>query len=527
MLRDLDAAAMGQALLQQARAQVQRAPGFRAMAPTGQAAALRLFDLLDGNDLARGLLDGQLLGRAEAALQRDFAERPLLAAQLREALAEVQAGLGLAAGAAERYAAVADARALQLGAQARPTLQARIRQLANQLAAGQRDAALAQLPALRDAVAGGLAADDPLRLEAAMVQAEALAQRGDFAAALAELDGLEAALVAATPALRLRVASQRAGLLLREGRREEARERLDAAIAAAEAQLDAGDQALLDGLAAAVPVRAGGGDLAGALALSERLHAQAAARLGHEHPFTLTQANSRAVTLVNLGRFEEAIPLLRDLVEARTRVIGARHPLTLRSAANLASALARSVQDAPPGATRTARLDEAVGLLRTVLAAREDLLGSAHPDTLLSRASLGSVLLRAGQPAQARPLVEAVLATRLARQGADHREVADVRDLLGEVLLALGDLAGGRRELGLALAGRAAALGAQAEPTLSSALSLYAVLPATDPQRNEVFRRYLAPLLAQPPEAWPAGLRERLAALRALPQHRAAGPGGG
>lgn len=520
MLRGVDPAAMGQDLLQRAREQAERTPGFRAMDAEAQAAALRLLALVDGTDLARGVLDRQLLARAEDALQRDFADRPLLAAQLREALAEVYAALGNSPRAAELYAAVADTREAQRGGLARETLQARIRQLANQLAAGQRAQALPQLPALRAAVASGLAADDPLQVEAALVQAEALAQGGEFAAAVAELDVVSAALAAPQldPALRFRHASQLAGQLLRDGQRERARAVIDAALVDAEARLDASDLALLDGLSGAVPIRAGGGDVEGALALSELLFQRAAERLGQEHPFTLTQVNSRAVSLVNLGRNEEAIPLLRDLVEARARVIGERHPQTLKSAANLASSLARSVQDAPDSPQRAARTAEAVAVLRGVLAAREDLLGMEHPDTLLSRASLASMLMHDRRYDEALALAESVLQSRLARQGEAHREVADVRDLVADIHLERGDLASARREFAEALERRVKDRGPAAEQTVSSAWGLYQALPADDPQRRQLVDTYFAPFLALPAAGLGPGQRRLREALSELPR---------
>jgi len=234
---------------------------------------------------------------------------------------------------------------------------------------------------------------------------------------------------------------------------------------------------------------------------------------GHEHPFTLTQVNNLGVTLVNLQRNEEAIPLLRGLVEARRRVLGDRHPETLKAEANLSSSLVRSVQDGDDNEERRRRTAEAVASMRRVLAARQDLLGIDHPDTLLSRASLASMLMHDRQYAEALPLAEQVLAARQARHGPEHRHTVDVRDLVADIHLERGDLVAARAHYEQVLRLRAADYGESGEHTLSSAIGLYRSLPPGSAERLAVFDRYFAALFAVPADQLAPGLqrqRERI-----------------
>jgi hypothetical protein len=58
--------------------------------------------------------------------------------------------------------------------------------------------------------------------------------------------------------------------------------------------------------------------------------------LGAEHPDTLTSMANLASTYWNQGRWDEAEQLGVQVMETRTRVLGAEHPSTLTSMANLA-----------------------------------------------------------------------------------------------------------------------------------------------------------------------------------------------
>jgi hypothetical protein len=59
--------------------------------------------------------------------------------------------------------------------------------------------------------------------------------------------------------------------------------------------------------------------------------------LGAEHPDTLTSIANLASTYQNQGRWKKAKDLEVQVIETRKRVLGTEHPSTLTSMANLAS----------------------------------------------------------------------------------------------------------------------------------------------------------------------------------------------
>ncbi|MGK5441116.1 tetratricopeptide repeat protein, partial [Micromonospora sp. URMC 105] len=87
--------------------------------------------------------------------------------------------------------------------------------------------------------------------------------------------------------------------------------------------------------------------------------------------------NNLAGAYQRVGRSDEAIGLYQRTLADRERVLGSDHPDTLISRNNLAAAY-----------QRVGRLDEAIGLHQRTLADCERVLGSDHPDTLISRNNL-------------------------------------------------------------------------------------------------------------------------------------------
>ncbi|KAK3947443.1 hypothetical protein QBC32DRAFT_224161, partial [Pseudoneurospora amorphoporcata] len=59
------------------------------------------------------------------------------------------------------------------------------------------------------------------------------------------------------------------------------------------------------------------------------------AKLGADHPSTLTSMANLAFTWNSQGRHEDALALMQDCVEARERVFGPEHPDTLSSLATV------------------------------------------------------------------------------------------------------------------------------------------------------------------------------------------------
>jgi non-specific serine/threonine protein kinase/serine/threonine-protein kinase len=98
------------------------------------------------------------------------------------------------------------------------------------------------------------------------------------------------------------------------------------------------------------------------------------------------------------GRAKEALPEGLAVVEARTRVLGADNPQTLRGMLNLSSLYAR-LED----------FKSALALQQKVIDARTRVLGPRHPDTLFIIINHAGSLQQAGQPAAALKELQRVL----------------------------------------------------------------------------------------------------------------------
>lgn len=114
--------------------------------------------------------------------------------------------------------------------------------------------------------------------------------------------------------------------------------------------------------------------------------------LGSDDPHTLTWINNMGLLLQSTGRVEEAEPYYREALEGRSRVLGDEHPATLQSYSNMGYLL-----------VLMGRLDEARAYLHRALDARRRVLGNDHPATLASIWAMGDLLLALGEPEEAEP----------------------------------------------------------------------------------------------------------------------------
>lgn len=184
-----------------------------------------------------------------------------------------------------------------------------------------------------------------------------------------------------------------------------------------------------------------GGDLARAEGrLREALSGWERLR-GRDDAETLETATDLGKVLLDLGRRDEAEPLMRDTVDRSTRVLGATHPDTLARRNVLAGALRgsparlaeaermyvallddveRAGEDPTDVATAVrhnlaavlthqGKLTEALAMNRALVDARSRQLGDDHPDTLVSRHNYAVVLNALGRAAEAEALLVGVL----------------------------------------------------------------------------------------------------------------------
>jgi tetratricopeptide (TPR) repeat protein len=131
-----------------------------------------------------------------------------------------------------------------------------------------------------------------------------------------------------------------------------------------------------------------------------------------ESPERRAAQRNLAVALLGQGKDAEAEPMLRRLHKLETRLLGAEHPLTLRSAGLLAQTVMGQNRDA-----------DAEPMLRKQHAALTRVLGAEHPDTLLTANDLACTVLRQGKYADAEMIYREVLRVQKRVLGADDTEI--------------------------------------------------------------------------------------------------------
>lgn len=394
MLEDVDIEAMGLGMANDLRGQVAQAD------PADAAALEQALGHASTSDLARGLIERNILAGAEQAIARDFAGEPALAADLRESVARVRNALGLYAEAAEGFRQVADYRTGVAGPTASVTLEAR-REQANALvnAARPKDAITVLDKAV--ATAPALLPDDRIHLGMELVRSDAIAALGDRPRALRMQQEIHARALAAygeRDELAMQAATSLAVTLARSGDIKAGRELMEKQVPLSTAVLGADDKATLFAIGSLASMRAMDGDMEKAVDLQRGLVATQIRRLGNEHPATLSARGNLVNMLMDSGHAKEALPEGLAVVEARTRVLGPDNPQTLRAMLNLSSLYAR-LED----------FKSALALQQKVIDARVRVLGPRHPDTIFIMINHAGSLEQAGQPAAALKELQRVL----------------------------------------------------------------------------------------------------------------------
>jgi len=161
---------------------------------------------------------------------------------------------------------------------------------------------------------------------------------------------------------------------------------------------------------------------------------------GRDHPFTL-EARSNLAWLEYWAAMQEmrthpekvgpriarARSLGEEVLEAKTRVLGAEHQSTLATMSNLASVY-----------TQLGMLDEAEALSRKELEIVSRVLGEDHPDTIVSLANMGSQLRRRDRCAEALPFLERAIKGSRKSLPPDHEGTGFTLGWYGSCLARLG-----------------------------------------------------------------------------------------
>ena len=133
--------------------------------------------------------------------------------------------------------------------------------------------------------------------------------------------------------------------------------------------------------------------------------------LGAEHPDTLTSMANLASTYRNQGRWKEAEDLDVQVMETFKRMLGEEQPSTLTSMSNLASTF-----------WNQGRWKEAEDLEVQVMETRKRVLGEEHPSTLTSMANLAFTWKNQKRDEDAIALMKECLQLRFKVLDLDHRD---------------------------------------------------------------------------------------------------------
>jgi serine/threonine protein kinase/tetratricopeptide (TPR) repeat protein len=151
---------------------------------------------------------------------------------------------------------------------------------------------------------------------------------------------------------------------------------------------------------------------------------------GDDHPATLRALNNMGVLVKAQGKLAEAEPYYREALQGNRRVLGDDHPNTLTSISNMSTLL----QD-------QGNLAEAEQYGRVALEGRRRVLGDDHQDTLRSIHNMGSLLNAQGKLAEAEPYYREALEGGRRVLGDEHPQTFEAINSMGSLLQNQGNLA--------------------------------------------------------------------------------------
>jgi len=422
-------------------------------------------------EIARQLVDNQLLNRAVVAVDRDFDGQPLLAAELLNSLAEVYMRIGLPAEAESTSRRLVDLRSAQLG-ESDPLTLAGVALLASSInRQGRLDEAKAMLDEALARIGEG-EGDSDAAIAVQLAAANNEDDRGRREQAVVALKAMRKRLLphrsAEDPALN-KVTNNLAITLARLGKVDEARPLLEELLPMRITNLGAEHADTLSTMANLAAIRGMQGELESALTLQTQLLAIDRRRLGDMHPGTLSDVNNLGSTLFRMKRYDEARPLLEEALASRRKVLGEAHPQTLRSMNNLASLL-----------SEVGETDAAISLQRQAVQARQQSLGPEHPDSLRALLSLAAVLRDADQLEAAASTADDALTQMRKALPADDPELLNALGVIAEIAGKRGQIDQAEAALREQIDRLARSKGEQHVATLQKRLDLYVLLTDND-----------------------------------------------
>jgi eukaryotic-like serine/threonine-protein kinase len=153
------------------------------------------------------------------------------------------------------------------------------------------------------------------------------------------------------------------------------------------------------------------------------------AKLDPDHPDTLISMNNLALVYKAAGKLDVALPLFEETLKLKKAKFGPDHPDTFTSMGNLAA-----------GYHAAGKLDLALPLYEETLKLRKTKLGLHHPTTLISMNNLADAYRDAKKLDKALPLFEETLELKKAKLGLDHPSTLTTMNNLALVYKAAGKL---------------------------------------------------------------------------------------
>jgi tetratricopeptide (TPR) repeat protein len=371
-----------------------------------------VFRGLDPRDPGQGL-KGELVSRLDkvaADLEKEYAGEPLLLARMRSALGETQLGLGEPAKAVALLRQALEARQTALGPDHPDTLESRIKLGRAYQAAGRwREALELHQEALAKCRAV-LGPNHPTTFQSMSAQAGTLRAVGRLAEARDLLEraraGQEAAFGPDHPDT-LNTLSSLGLTYAATGQYDKALPALERVLAGRERALGRDHPDTLESMSNLASVYRATGRPAQAVSLLEQALQRQKTKLGADHPYTLHTMNNLALAYLSTER--------RAPVPAVARLAPAGPPPFRGGGVGRPTPAPAGPRDKGLGPR-----EKAEALLEQALARRTAKLGARHPDTLMTQANLAIVYQSAGQPEKALPLWTEAAQGMKAVFGAQH-----------------------------------------------------------------------------------------------------------
>jgi tetratricopeptide (TPR) repeat protein len=169
------------------------------------------------------------------------------------------------------------------------------------------------------------------------------------------------------------------------------------------------------------------GQVARALPLYEETLKLKREHLSNKHPDTLATIYALAMACRAAGRLADELRLFEEALQLRKSQLGVGHPDTLENMASLAVTY-----------QALGRLGDALALLEEALKGQQTKLPPNHPDTLLTMAHLGDVYRAAGRSSDAITLLEKTLELQRKNPGPNHPDTFITMSFLCEAYRASG-----------------------------------------------------------------------------------------